>query len=45
VIRALSRTAHRAIGVTEEEVRVRLCDYPKTAVGVAHGVTALAAGR
>jgi len=45
VIRELSRTAHQAIGVSEQEVRVRLCDFAKTAVGVANGITAKAAGR
>jgi len=45
VIRELSRTAHQTIGVSEQEVRVRLCDFAKTAVGVANGITAKAAGR
>jgi len=45
VIRELSRTAHRAIGVSEEEVRVRLTDFPNTDIGMANGMTAKAAGR
>lgn len=45
VIRELSRTANRVVGVSEEEVRVRMSDFPKTDIGVANGLTAKAAGR
>lgn len=44
-MRELSRTAHRVIGVSEAEVRVRMTDFPKTDIGVANGVSAKAAGR
>ena len=44
-IRELSRTANRVLGVSEEEVRVRMADFPKTDIGVANGLSAKAAGR
>ena len=44
-IRELSRTANRVLGVSEEEVRVRMADFPKTDIGVANGQSAKAAGR
>lgn len=45
VMRELSRTANRTIGVSEEEVRVRMTDFPKTDIGMANGISAKAAGR
>ncbi|MCB5363358.1 tautomerase family protein [Pusillimonas sp. CC-YST705] len=45
VMRELSRAANRVLGVSEEEVRVRMTDFPKTDMGLAFGVSVKAAGR
>jgi 4-oxalocrotonate tautomerase family enzyme len=45
LIAALSKVGYETTGVPESEVRVRLIDFPKTNMGLAGGITALAAGR
>lgn len=45
LIAALSKVGCETTGVPESEVRVRLIDFPKTNMGLAGGITALAAGR
>ncbi|MBO9353451.1 4-oxalocrotonate tautomerase [Bordetella petrii] len=45
LIAALSRAVNASIGISEQDVRVIITDVPKTDMGVAGGITALAAGR
>ncbi len=45
LIAALSRAGSEATGLSEDEVRVRLVDFPKTNMGVAGGISAKAKGR
>ncbi|NYT35560.1 tautomerase [Allopusillimonas soli] len=45
LIAALSKAGSDITGISEQEVRVRLIDFPKTNMGMAGGVSALAAGR
>lgn len=45
LIAALSKSASAALGISEQDVRVMIQDVPKTDMGVAGGVSALAAGR
>ena len=45
LISALNGAACLALGVTGNQVRVTVLDVPKTDMGVADGITALAAGR
>jgi 4-oxalocrotonate tautomerase family enzyme len=45
LIAALSKTAHEVTGLSEQDIRVRLSDFPKTNMGMAGGITAKQAGR
>ncbi|TEA79451.1 tautomerase family protein [Allopusillimonas ginsengisoli] len=45
LIAALSRVGNEITGLSEEEVRVRLIDFPKTDMGMAGGISAKAMGR
>ncbi|NYT23732.1 tautomerase family protein [Alcaligenaceae bacterium] len=45
LIAALSAAASASIGISQQDVRVIIQDVPKTDIGVAGGITALAAGR
>ena len=45
LIAALSRVGNRATGLSENEVRVRLVDFPKSNMGLSGGISARAAGR
>jgi 4-oxalocrotonate tautomerase family enzyme len=45
LIAALSKTAHEVTGLSEQDVRVRLSDFPKTNMGMAGGISAKQAGR
>ncbi|MFA7670188.1 MAG: tautomerase family protein [Burkholderiaceae bacterium] len=45
LIAALSAAASASIGISQQNVRVIIHDIPKTDIGVAGGITALAAGR
>lgn len=45
LIAALSRVGLDSTGIPENEVRVRIIDFPKTDMGMAGGVSAQAAGR
>lgn len=45
LIAALSQAAERSLGISNQDVRVVVCDIPKSDMGVAGGVSALAAGR
>ena len=45
LIAALSQAVHKSIDISEQDIRVILTDIPKTDMGVANGITALAAGR
>ena len=45
LIAALSAAAAAALGISEQDVRVIVQDVPKTDMGVAGGISALAAGR
>lgn len=42
---ALTKAAEESIGMSGEDVRVVVCDIPKSDMGVAGGISALAAGR
>jgi len=45
LIRGLSKVAHETTGVSEDEIRARLSDFPKENIGMAGGITAKQAGR
>lgn len=45
LVKALGQAANRAIGIDENDVRVRMSDFPKTDMGVGGGLTAKLAGR
>lgn len=45
LIAALSKTAHEVTGLSEQDIRVRLSDFPKTNMGMAGGISAKQAGR
>lgn len=45
IIRSLSKVGHEVAGVSEDEIRTLLCDFPSTNMGMAKGITAKAAGR
>ncbi|TFL13681.1 tautomerase [Pusillimonas caeni] len=45
LIHGLSKVAHETTGVSEEEIRARLSDFPKENIGMAGGITAKQAGR
>ncbi|MCD0501821.1 tautomerase family protein [Bordetella petrii] len=45
LIAALSKAVHASIGISEQDIRVIISDVPKSDMGVAGGITALAAGR
>ncbi|HUG58296.1 MAG TPA: tautomerase family protein, partial [Candidimonas sp.] len=45
LIAALSRVGLDSTGIPENEVRVRIIDFPKTDMGMAGGVSAQALGR
>lgn len=45
LIAALSRTAHEVTGLSEQDIRVRLSDFPKANMGMAGGISAKQAGR
>lgn len=45
LIAALSRIGFDSTGIPENEVRVRIIDFPKTDMGMAGGVSAQAMGR
>ncbi|GAB2905249.1 tautomerase family protein [Paralcaligenes sp. KSB-10] len=45
LIAALSKTAHEATGISEQNIRVRLIDFPKPNMGMAGGISAKQAGR
>lgn len=45
LIAALSEAAHTALGLSADDVRVVIQDVPKSDMGVAGGISALAAGR
>lgn len=45
LIAALSLAGNEATGVSQDEVRVRLIDFPKANMGMAGGVSARALGR
>lgn len=45
LIAALSQAASDALGISQDEVRIILQDVPKSDMGVAGGISALAAGR
>ncbi|HWL30234.1 MAG TPA: tautomerase family protein [Burkholderiaceae bacterium] len=45
LIGALSRVGKQVTGIPENEVRVRLIDFPKSNMGMAGGVSARAMGR
>lgn len=45
LIAALSKVGFETTGVPENEVRVRLIDFPKSNMGMAGGISARAAGR
>jgi len=45
LIAALSRTTSESLGISEDNVRIILDDVPKSDMGVAGGISALAAGR
>lgn len=45
LIAALSLAGNEATGVSQDEVRVRLIDFPKSNMGMAGGVSARAHGR
>jgi 4-oxalocrotonate tautomerase family enzyme len=45
LVGALSRAGTDATGVPEDEVRVRVVDYPSANMGMAGGITAKQAGR
>lgn len=45
LIAALSQAAHQSLDISQQDVRVVITDVPKTDMGMAGGVTALATGR
>lgn len=45
LIASLSAVGAQVPGISPYEVRVRICDFPKVNMGVAGGISALAAGR
>lgn len=45
LIAALNQAVCDSIGISGEDVRVLICDVPKTDMGVANGLSAKAAGR
>lgn len=45
LIAGLNKVAHETTGVSEDEIRVRISDFPKENIGMAGGITAKAAGR
>ncbi len=45
LIAELSKSGAEATGMPEEEIRVRVVDYPKANMGLGGGVSALQAGR
>ena len=45
LIAALNQAVHESIGISGQDIRVIITDVPKGDMGVAGGVTALAAGR
>ncbi|HLS50437.1 MAG TPA: tautomerase family protein [Burkholderiaceae bacterium] len=45
LIAELSRVAEESLGVSQEHVRTRLCDFPSMNMGMAYGKTAKQAGR
>lgn len=45
LIAAVSRAVHTSLDISEQDIRVIITDVPKTDMGVAGGITALAAGR
>lgn len=45
LIRALDQAVQGALGISGADIRVVLCDVPKSDMGLANGVSALAAGR
>lgn len=45
LIAGLSKVGHETTGVSQNEIRVRLSDFPKENIGMAGGMTAKAAGR
>lgn len=45
LIAALSQAGAAALGMSEDDIRVIIQDVPKTDMGVAGGISALAAGR
>lgn len=45
LIAGLSKSGAQATGLSEEEIRVSLLDYPKANLGLAGGISALKAGR
>ncbi len=45
LIKALSEAGFSTTGVPENQIRVRVVDYPKTDMGVAGGITAKQSGR
>ncbi|MBV7486948.1 tautomerase family protein [Bordetella sp. BOR01] len=45
LIAALNRAVEESIGISGQDIRVIITDVPKTDMGVAGGITALAAGR
>lgn len=45
LIAGLSAAAHRALGISEDDIRVVIHDIAKADMGLAGGITAVAAGR
>lgn len=45
LIASLSRTGAGATGIPEDQIRVRVIDFPKSNMGMAGGISALAMGR
>jgi 4-oxalocrotonate tautomerase len=45
LIAELSKSGAQATGLSEDEIRVRLLDYPKGNMGMAGGISALQGGR
>ncbi|HUH88702.1 MAG TPA: tautomerase family protein [Pusillimonas sp.] len=45
LIAGLSQVAHETTGVSPDEIRARVSDFPKENIGMAGGITAKAAGR
>jgi len=42
---ALTKAAEKTLGISDQDVRVIVCDIPKSDMGVAGGISAAAAGR